>query len=517
MLLSAGKKSRLQTVALAALGSAGGFLLSEPRGTLARRIGGGARHASRWGEQGAAVMFKTRSRWTSAALAVAIAAMVVPTVAQAGPRNSGLTPSKPAKEVVRAQKAVQKMARQQENAARAAAKRAAAPTRSVAAPPPAESPRNAQTSRSRSFTTNARPDRTSRSGSAYSGSCGSYPAYSKQGYPKSGSPYAYSGSKHKGYNGYKGNKGYGYKNDSKSSFSFSIGYSSCGSVGHVCSSACYGFRYSYGRPYGYGYSYPYRYRYGYYGSSCGPSYAWTNPYWCYRPPFAYCPPTTIYAYGYPSTRYGLTSVDYYPSGGGVTTWQSPASGASGDYYAWQREVATDTTNQPGTVAAMPERAPLDGEPVSPAPSGDLLADAWAALAAGDDKTALGYFSTVADSAPELVQPKVGYAIAAASQGSIKPAAWSLRRAWTQSPDSIGYLPTDKGMIERLDKLAADLQRRAIAGEGTADLWFIAATVDFLRFQPAEAKAAADRARILGDQHPSLDALTRRLEADLVGQ
>lgn len=444
-------------------------------------------------------MSRIRSRWTRLALALAIGALSTPGAASAGSAGTARTPSRPAKEVVRAERAVQKMARQQEKASRATA-RVASPT--PATTPRASGTRNASPSpdRSRSNAASRPRDPAPRGSANYSSSRSRSGAY--------GPGYSHSGSRYGTSSGYKKHS-YSSKNYSKSSFSIGIGFSTCGSVGHVCTSACYGYRY------GYVPRYRPSYRYGY---GCGPSYRWYSPFWCYRPAFAYCPPTYFYgSYAYPSTGYGLTSVDYYPSGGGVTTWQDQSAGATGDYYAWQRETTATPPSQPAPAVASPEPGPLDGETAIRSPSGDLLADAWAALAAGDSKTAIGYFSTVADTAPELVQPKVGYAIAAASQGQIKPAAWSLRRAWTQSPDSIGYLPTDNGMIQRLDALAADLQRRAISGEGTVDLWFVAATVDYLRFQPAEAKAAADRARILGDQHPSLDALTRRLEADLVGR
>jgi len=316
--------------------------------------------------------------------------------------------------------------------------------------------------------------------------------------------------------------------DSGSGFSFRIslgsGYSSCWPSS--------GYRYGYSRYRGYddcGTTWRWR------GSDCRPSYSygrWDD--FCYTPR-TYCPPrSTIIVSGADCAWPSRSSFVYggsYDSAwhyGRVRTYvnaDARARQAREEYYEWQRlqerveelERQAEVTRETGTyVPGEPEPSPAPLAMSKGRPSGDAgniikpdrprgdggevtesaLDAAFERLASGDAEAALRDFASAA-STEGNARAKIGYALAAAELGRYEAAGWSMRRALALGGDPLGYLVLPEGMSARLDAVSARIRKEAgRAGSNIpgaeADLWLLAAAVDFLREDRAGAREAIEK-------------------------
>lgn len=462
----------------------------------------------------------TKTRLRSVLVLTAAGVLAVVGSAEAASRDKGRSPSKPAKEIVQAQKFVERQARQQEAAARKAERARpaqAAQPRAAERPSPRSPQAQAATpgrrfdpSRARDAGRNPGPTVVRNSNNTITRNSNNTIIKNKTVYKNEPSKVIVR-DRHA--------PGHGHYSKSRTNVSVGIKVSSGGHVG-IGGGASYSKGYHhYHRPPVRRYCYPGPYHWGYSAWGCAPAFsAW--PLWC-GPAFV----VSSGSFYRSSIGFGYTSVDYWPSGGGISTYTNQPASPSSDYYAWQDSVrasesagvndliaAVGGPSSPSTIAGIPERS------FTPPPDADPLEAGWLAFAAGDARTAMGFFATEAEADPDRVQPKVGYALSAAALGEIRAAAWSMRRAWGTGPDSIGYFPVGNGMIERLDALSAELRWQASRGAlEPGDLWFLIAAVDYLRFKPEESKQAADFALRLGQDHPAMRALVTRVEADLLGR
>ncbi len=204
--------------------------------------------------------------------------------------------------------------------------------------------------------------------------------------------------------------------------------------------------------YGYGYN---PYRRGYYSS-----------YYKYAPTIVYRASDTYYS---PGGAY------YYPSG--------------------RATVATTRTSAPtGVVYSAPARRYV---PIA-SYAGLPYAGAWTDLARGNARSAFRVFSNAAARDLDAAEPKVGYALAAASLGDHSRAAWAMRRALTTDPYALTEIRFDERVVRLIDRLAEDYARRADTAGG-ADADFMLATLSFLIHDYDIARVAAESAIERGDR------------------
>jgi len=251
---------------------------------------------------------------------------------------------------------------------------------------------------------------------------------------------------------------------------------------------------------------------GYHGSRwCGPS-----SYVSYRS----CP-TVYYSNRVYRTEPCVTSSTIYYNTTYVPTYvprytvetYSPSPYASRVIYAEPSRVYQ--TTEPEVVYTPPPaqlREPIVVERrVVEAPA--VGADGWALMGLGDDRGAATQFAREVAAEPTAELPKVGFALASASQGSLDQSVWAMRRA----------LAKDAGVLDRImigddlrERLAGLIDRFIFVSPdkslSKADALFMTASVHAILNEKDQARDAIRQAIAAGDD----SAAAKNLSA-LVGQ
>jgi len=137
---------------------------------------------------------------------------------------------------------------------------------------------------------------------------------------------------------------------------------------------------------------------------------------------------------------------------------------------------------------------------------------WNALASGRANEALGYFGQEAQANPQQGEPKVGYALAAASAGDLDRGIWAMKRALENDADALHYLQLDSQLQQNLDRLIHQYQERLNRGlDNDNNTTVMIAALHYLRGDIASAKQMLVSTE-LQSNNPSLEQLNRLVQA-----
>lgn len=114
---------------------------------------------------------------------------------------------------------------------------------------------------------------------------------------------------------------------------------------------------------------------------------------------------------------------------------------------------------------------------------------WRQLMYGQCYSALQSFRHEAKLCPDESEPKVGYALAAASIGNYSAGVWAMRRAFQTDPMGMEYLSLGDWSREPLESLAQRYEQFRYNDPADPDPAFMVAALHFLMNEPSAAREA----------------------------
>ena len=150
----------------------------------------------------------------------------------------------------------------------------------------------------------------------------------------------------------------------------------------------------------------------------------------------------------------------------------------------------------------------DGAQQPATPEVDARSAGWRLLAEGRHTDAVSAFAYESEQDPQLGEPRIGYALAAAVRGDLSSGVWAMRRACRYEPAALGQIDIDEGLRPHLEQLVG---KYAASDVGDRDAAFMSAALHLLLGDTPAARAAVQRASQSGDHSQSTRSLQEMLQ------
>jgi hypothetical protein len=207
---------------------------------------------------------------------------------------------------------------------------------------------------------------------------------------------------------------------------------------------------------------------------------------------------------YPSLYWCWPTYRYWSWCGSSWSWWWPTRRTYNYYYTYPATTAYTDYSGSTYVPTVHE----------PEPCPWSLAQAWGLLAAGDAERAVDAFDCLSGSLAEDGLPLIGYALAASALGEHEYAIAAMRDALRIDPGSLGYLPDDERLRERVATLLPYYETRAKTQYADVDALFMVAALWYVVGEPQTAHYALSVGITLGDGDSSALNLSAMIEASL---
>lgn len=135
---------------------------------------------------------------------------------------------------------------------------------------------------------------------------------------------------------------------------------------------------------------------------------------------------------------------------------------------------------------------------------------WRLLAAGRYTDAVSAFAYESEQDPELGEPRIGYALAAAARGDLASGVWAMRRACRYEPAALEQIEINEPLRPELQEL---VRRYANSDVGRSDAAFMTATLHLLLGDRPAARRAVQGALQNGDYSQSTRSVQQLLGVD----
>lgn len=189
---------------------------------------------------------------------------------------------------------------------------------------------------------------------------------------------------------------------------------------------------------------------------------------------------------------------------------SPGGGRSNDNNTHKEENGTGTGNHQGS--GYQPKSQSDDRQIENTGRG------WNALVRGRALEALRYFGQQAQANPRQGEPKVGYALAAASAGNLDRGVWAMRRALKYDADALHYLQLDDKLQQSMTGLIERYQARLnnVNNDENSDAVVMITALHYLRGDISSARQSMIKAGQSLNNDGSLVKLGRLIDADNPG-